>query len=248
MPNCPNDCDGVTTTNGRPVSYMTNIDMSSLLYKLYEQIRIRMYETKNKYPLLRDYLNILMRELEETKDNFDKTSPTTSELKSQFYLRIIRMEEILSKIENGQYPYLADKSLYILLTRAQEHGSKITNLYIKLLIASNILDLVINDKLANVVDRDKYARMVKSDNIISKVQELNKHLKQYDKEIQIPKIVSMTGMRNIVDHPESEIIRQIDEKDVSELIKFVDQVIDMLEGPTSYDLYIKDKKEKLNSP
>lgn len=207
-----------------------HIETGNIHYKLHDQIRNQALLLKEKYPLFIDHLNIIISELDIFKENFDRTTPITLEFRSQYYLFLLRIEEILRNIENGHYPYLADKKIHMILKKVTDNGFAITNNWVKLLVASNTFELIINDRLKKI-DKDAYNKKMKDYSLRNKVEELNEYLNaQYGKTISIPHLENIRGQRNIVDHPLSELISQLDDNLVNSVITEVEKVIDILEN------------------
>lgn len=206
------------------------IDLGTLLHKLRQQTRDKMVNMKNDYPLLMDYLDLELNELERQYENVHKKSPVTPEDEALLYFNYRRVDGNLSKIEHGGFPYLWDDHLYSLMKKAHDSDLGVTSDWVKVLIASNLLELSLNQALINK-NRELFDKLRKDNaSIFRKVDEVNKILeKENQTKLKRSDIKFINSHRVDADHPVSEFIKELDDGDSIQLIEAVKDCLDCLQ-------------------
>ena len=117
------------------------VDLSRLLYDLNRQVKDKIFRLKEENPLLVDYLDLEAKALEDQFSHILSRSPVLAEDEAMVFFNHDRVSKNLSKIEHGGFPYLWDDVLYQLMKKANDNNLGITNHWVKVLIASNLLAL-----------------------------------------------------------------------------------------------------------
>lgn len=203
------------------------IDLGSLLHKLRHQIRDRMLEMKDKYPLLVDYFDSELKYLEKQYDDVHKNSPVTPESEATLYFNYRRVNSNLSKIEHEGFSYLWDENLYKLMKKAADCNLGISSHWVKVLIASNLLELSLNQALQNRKP-ELFEKLRKEHaNIVRKSEEVNKILGK--NKLKRSDVHLINSHRIDVDHPIAEFISDLGPDDAKELINKVDECLTRLQ-------------------
>ena len=205
------------------------INLSTLLYDLNRQVKDKISRLKKEYPLLEDYLDLEAKELEEQLRNMGSKSPINAEDEAMVFFNHNRISKNLSKIEHGGFPYLWDDVLYQLMKKANDNNLGITNHWVKVLIASNLLELSLNQALINKNQLlfEKLRR--ENASIMRKTEEVNKILEKENLEkLKRSDIKFINSHRVDADHPVSEFIQDITPGDSLQIICAVDIILDQL--------------------
>lgn len=205
------------------------INLSTLLYDLNRQVKDRIFRLKKENPLLVDYLDLEAKELEQQFSDAHSRSPITAEDEAMVFFNHDRISKNLSKIEHGGFQYLWDDVLYQLMKKANDSNLGITNHWVKVLIASNLLELSLNQALIN--KNQSLFEKLRRDNagIMRKTEEVNKILEKENLEkLKRSDIKFINAHRVDADHPVSEFIQDITPNDSLQIICAVDIIIDQL--------------------
>ena len=203
------------------------IELGSLLHKLKQQFWDEMLKMKKEFPLLADYLDLELNELVKQYEEIHKRSPVKSEDEGMLYFNYRRIEKDLSKIKHGSFPYLWDEKLYNLMKKAMDSDLGITNHWVKVLLASNLLELSLNQALINKKPElfDKLRK--EHANIVRKTEEVNKILE--GGKLKRSDVHFINSHRVDADHPIPEFINELEPEDAKELISKVDECITCLQ-------------------
>lgn len=206
------------------------IDLRDFLPKLRDQMWEKMVRIKDGYPLLVDYLDLEINELEEQFNDYQKKSPINAEDEAMLFYNYTRVNRNLSKIEHGRFPYLWDEKLYNLMKKASESNLGITNNWVKVLLASNLLELSLNQTLINK-NHDLFEKLKKDNaNIVKKTEEVNKILEHENREeLKRSDINFIRCHRVDVDHPISKFIKELTPKDANDVIEKVHESLKKLQ-------------------
>lgn len=225
------------------------VDLSTLLYDLNRQVKDRISRLKKENPLLVDYLELEEKELEKQFNDILTRSPVIAEDEAMVFFNHDRVSKNLSKIEHGGFPYLWDDVLYKLMKKANDNNLGITNHWVKVLIASNLLELSLNQALIN--KNPSLFEKLRRDNagIMRKTEEVNKILEKENLgKLKRSDIKFINSHRVDADHPISEFIKDLDPHDSLNIIVAVTDIIECLEplleskgGDSNFEAEILDK-------
>ncbi|MCH8916417.1 MAG: hypothetical protein IIA82_11355 [Thaumarchaeota archaeon] len=203
------------------------VDLSTILYDLNRQVKDKIFRLKKENPLLVDYLDLEAEKLEKQFTDILSRSPVLAEDEAMVFFNHNRVSKNLSMIEHGGFPYLWDEKLYNLMKKAMDVNLGISNKWVKLLIASNTIELLFN-KVLELHKKDDFKRL-KEANLQTKMEEVNEILKS--KNMEKPdwqEIEYVRSHRIYVDHPVSEIISDIKDETVRNVVKYVDNALECL--------------------
>lgn len=203
------------------------VKLSELLFDLNRQVKAKIIRLKKENPLVVDYLDLEAEKLEKQLRNMLSVSPITAEDEAMVFFNHNRVSKNLSEIEHGSFPYLWDEKLYKLMKKAMDSDLGITNHWVKVLLASNLLELSLNQALINKKPElfDKLRK--EHANILRKTEEVNKILE--GGKLKRSDIHFINSHRVDADHPVPEFINELDPEDVKELISKVDECITCLQ-------------------
>ena len=205
------------------------IKLSTILFDLNRQVKDKISRLKKENPFLEDYLDLETNELEKQFRDILSRSPVIAEDEAMVFFNHDRVSKNLSKIEHGGFPYLWDDVLYQLMKKANDNNLGITNHWVKVLIASNLLELSLNQALINK-DPSLFEKLRRDNaSIMRKSEEVNKILEKENLEkLKRSDIKFINSHRVDADHPVSEFIQDITPGDSLQIICAVDIIIDQL--------------------
>lgn len=210
------------------------INIHDFLTKFFEQTvgKLRTYRTK--YPILYDYCISKEKDMSELYTAYATLGSVESRKQKAADLYGICHEVSLSLqvMDTGNFPFLYDEILWPMLrTALLENKLPINHRWAKSLIAANILELVINDTI-NKLDPSKYEKLNKDrSGLDTRFKELNSILisKKLDKfKLNTVKFDSLRAIRNVVDHPDPNILQEIEDKHVNETIEYAITALNQL--------------------
>jgi len=203
------------------------VDLSTILYDLNRQVKDKIFRLKKENPLLVDYLDLEAEKLEKQFSDILSRSPVIAEDEAMVFFNHNRVSKNLSMIEHGGFPYLWDTKLYDLMKKAMDANLGISNKWVKLLIASNTIELSFN-KVLELHKKDDF-KQLKEANLKTKMEEVNEILKSKNMEkLDWQEIEYVRSHRIYVDHPVSEIISDIKDETVRNVVKYVDNALERL--------------------
>lgn len=206
------------------------VNLSTLLYDLNRQVKDKIFRLKKENPLLEDYLDLEATELEKQFVDVLSRSPIIAEDEAMVFFNHNRISKNLSKIEHGGFPYLWDDVLYNLMKKANDNNLGITNNWVKILIASNLLELSLNQSLIN--KNPSLFQKLRRDNasIMRKAEEVNKILEEENLgKLKRSDIKLINSHRVDADHPITEFIKDLDPHDSQIIILAVTDIIELLQ-------------------
>ena len=203
------------------------VDLSTVLYDLNRQVKDKIFRLKKENPLLVDYLDLEANALEDHFRHILERSPVLAEDEAMVFFNHDRVSKNLSKIEHGGFPYLWDTRLYDLMKKALDANLGISNKWVKLLIASNTIELSFN-RVLELHKKDDFKRL-KEASLQTKMEEVNGILKSKDMEkLDLQEIEYVRSHRIYVDHPVPETISDLKDETVTNVVKYVDNALESL--------------------
>lgn len=203
------------------------VDLATILYDLNRQVKDKIFRLKKENPLLVDYLDSESEKLEKQFSDILSRSPVIAEDEAMVFFNHNRVSKNLSMIEHGGFPYLWDEKLYDLMKKALDVNLGISNKWVKLLIASNTIELSFN-KVLELHKKDDFKKL-KEANLKTKMEEVNEILKSKNmKRLDLQEIEYVRSHRIYVDHPVSETISDIKDETVRNVVKYVDNALEYL--------------------
>jgi hypothetical protein len=202
------------------------IHLIQFVYKIQEQIYIRLREMKEQYPLLVDYFNEEERNLGNANITYQKM--TSADDVIQIFATCSRILYNLKNIEFGGFSYLWDSKLYELMKMTMKNDLGVSNKWVKVLLTSNTLELALNKTL--MIHKQSDFDKIKDKGIIIKMEEVNKILesKKFEK-LTRSEVMFIKDHRVDADHPIPDIIEQLTDKSVSDVIEYTIKALTRLE-------------------
>ncbi len=225
------------------------IDSDSILRSFYDQTHRKLLHYREKYPILYDYCNLKEKEMSEVFDAYQQGG-TLEYRKLKFGALLAICFEVsisLQQMDAEGFTFLYDERLWPMLrTAITENNLPINHKWTKSLIAANILELAIND-ITRKLDREKYEELNrKNAGLDTRFRELNSLLASNNMERYKLKVVefdALRSVRNAADHPDPDILKEIDDEHVKKTIDYAHyalsllrQVLDELDrrGPSTF--------------
>lgn len=200
----------------------------NLVHRFEEEIRDRIDKMKPKYPLLLDYLNVEMDRLYTALQKHILTSPVLPEDYAVYFLVCHGIIRNLDEIEFEGFSYLWDSKLYTLMKMIMKNNLGVSNKWVKVLLASNTLELALNKALM-IHKKDDFPKL-KDKDILSKMEIVNEILvsKNHEK-LNRSDILFIKSHRVDADHPIPDVINELDDKNVSDVIEHATNALTKLQ-------------------
>lgn len=193
--------------------------------------RLKRYKTK--YPILCDYYKSL-EEMLVHLDQAHRVSGPKERVKTAGNLSELcySVMTCLDNMDDEGFFFLYDEALWkILQTAMIQNELPINHRWTKSLIASNLLEFVINDTIKKL-DPTKYDELNKDRKTLDKrFSELNSILvsQKLDKfKLNTVKFDRLKVIRNAVDHPDPDRLKEIEDKHVIETIEYTLEALNQL--------------------
>ena len=193
------------------------------LLDISNKTRMRLDEYKRKYPVLNYHYDLTKNELAELEQVY-RTSGPQNRAKKAAHLSAFCYSTmtLLDVMDCEGFSFLGDESMWTLLRIVSEQNLPINNNWIKTLIATNVLELIISDYIKKF-DEKEYEKLNRDDGLEKRFQTLNSLLKsrglgKYALNNVNFGITKVT--RNMVDHPEPNTVSNIAENHAKSTIEY----------------------------
>lgn len=211
------------------------IDLGNFLPSFYEQTKRKLLEYRDKYPVLHDYCNQKLSEMDELYKAYGQGG--TPEYRKQkvgnLFATCYEVSAALQEMDNAMFPFLYDGRLWHLIHRAMtEKKMSFSHNYVKSMISANLLELTINDTIKKL-DPNKYRDLNNGrKGLQDRYNTLQTLLEEHGLEkfkLDPVKFPAVKGIRDIVDHPDLETITNITEDDFKMVAQYTAEAMHKLQ-------------------